>query len=142
VPLWEPIATGVAIITGVMVVVGCAPAEDRIPYLLATAGDEHSRASDSQRRQRETSSAGRFTLAAPVLNWAAPTAAVLVKIEAGQKVAIQRNSFGEVVAEYTGSVAGEVTGQRSEAMSEPGNKPRSALYDPARQNVAEHPRAT
>ena len=43
------------------------------------------------------------------------------KVEAGQKVAIQRNSFGEVVAEYTSGVAGEVTGQRSDAMSEPGN---------------------
>jgi uncharacterized protein len=43
------------------------------------------------------------------------------KIEAGQKVAVQRNSFGEVVAEYTSSVAGEVTGQRSDAMCEPGN---------------------
>lgn len=43
------------------------------------------------------------------------------KVESGQKVAIQRNSFGEVVAEYTSSVAGEVTGQRSDAMSEPGN---------------------
>ena len=43
------------------------------------------------------------------------------KVEVGQKVAIQRNSFGEVVAEYTSSVAGEVTGQRSDAMSEPGN---------------------
>jgi uncharacterized protein len=43
------------------------------------------------------------------------------KVEPGQKVAIQRNSFGEVVAEYSSSVAGEVTGQRSDAMSEPGN---------------------
>ncbi|WEK49008.1 MAG: succinylglutamate desuccinylase/aspartoacylase family protein [Candidatus Kaistia colombiensis] len=43
------------------------------------------------------------------------------KVEAGQKVAIQRNSFGEVVAEYTSGVAGEVTGQRSDAMAEPGN---------------------
>ena len=43
------------------------------------------------------------------------------KVEVGEKVAIQRNSFGEVVAEYTNSVAGEVTGQRSDAMSEPGN---------------------
>ena len=43
------------------------------------------------------------------------------KVEAGQKVAIQRNSFGEVVAEYASSVAGEVTGQRSDAMAEPGN---------------------
>jgi predicted deacylase len=36
-------------------------------------------------------------------------------------VAIQRNSFGEVVAEYTSGVAGEITGQRSDAMAEPGN---------------------
>ena len=43
------------------------------------------------------------------------------KVEAGQKVAIQRDSFGEVVAEYTAGVAGEITGQRSDAMSEPGN---------------------
>jgi uncharacterized protein len=43
------------------------------------------------------------------------------KIEAGQKVAVQRNSFGEVVAEYKSSVAGEITGQRSDAMAEPGN---------------------
>ena len=43
------------------------------------------------------------------------------KVDAGQKVAIQRNSFGEVVAEYASSVAGEVTGQRRDAMSEPGN---------------------
>lgn len=43
------------------------------------------------------------------------------KVEAGQKVAIQRDSFGEVVAEYTSGVAGEITGQRSDAMSEPGN---------------------
>jgi uncharacterized protein len=43
------------------------------------------------------------------------------RVDAGQKVAIQRNSFGEVVAEYTSSVAGKVTGQRSDAMAEPGN---------------------
>ncbi|QIG49377.1 succinylglutamate desuccinylase/aspartoacylase family protein [Nordella sp. HKS 07] len=43
------------------------------------------------------------------------------KVEAGQKVAIQRDSFGEVVAEYTSGVAGEITGQRSDAMSRPGN---------------------
>lgn len=43
------------------------------------------------------------------------------KVDAGQKVAVQRNGFGEVVAEYTSSVAGRVTGQRSDAMSEPGN---------------------
>ena len=51
------------------------------------------------------------------------------KVEAGQKVAIQRNSFGEVVAEYTSSVAGEVTGQRSDAMSEPGNPLTFILFN-------------
>src|SRR5215510_6478137 len=43
------------------------------------------------------------------------------KVTAGQKVAIQRDSFGEVVAEYTSAVEGEVTGLRSDVMSEPGN---------------------
>lgn len=43
------------------------------------------------------------------------------KVEPGQPVAIQRNSFGEVVAEYRSGVTGEVTGQRSDAMSDPGN---------------------
>jgi uncharacterized protein len=42
------------------------------------------------------------------------------KVEPGQKVAIQRNSFGEVVTEYTSSVAGEVAGLRSDVTSEPG----------------------
>ena len=39
----------------------------------------------------------------------------------GRTLAIQRNSFGEVVAEYTSGVTGEVTGLRSDATSEPGN---------------------
>ena len=42
------------------------------------------------------------------------------KIEAGQRVAIQRNTFGEVVAEYTSIVAGEVCGRRTDATAEPG----------------------
>ena len=53
------------------------------------------------------------------------------KVEAGQKVAIQRNSFGEVVAEYASSVAGEVTGLRSDAMSEPGNPLAFILFHKA-----------
>ncbi|MCV9910362.1 succinylglutamate desuccinylase/aspartoacylase family protein [Brucella sp. HL-2] len=43
------------------------------------------------------------------------------KVEKGQRVAIQRNSFGEVVAEYTSGVTGEIMAQRSDVMSEPGN---------------------
>ena len=56
------------------------------------------------------------------------------KVGAGQKIAIQRNSFGEVVAEYTSGVAGEITGLRSDAMSEPGNPLAFILFnkpDPA-----------
>jgi predicted deacylase len=43
------------------------------------------------------------------------------RVRPGQKVAIQRNGFGEIVAEYVSEVAGEVTGQRSDALAEPGN---------------------
>ncbi|ACK52319.1 Succinylglutamate desuccinylase/aspartoacylase [Methylocella silvestris BL2] len=53
------------------------------------------------------------------------------KVEAGQKVAIQRNSFGELVAEYTSSVAGEITGLRSDAMSEPGDPLAFILFHKA-----------
>ncbi|HXT79433.1 MAG TPA: succinylglutamate desuccinylase/aspartoacylase family protein [Acetobacteraceae bacterium] len=59
------------------------------------------------------------------------------KVDAGQKVAIQRNSFGEVVAEYTTSVAGEVAGQRSDAMSEPGNPLAFILFHKAPPEAAE-----
>ena len=62
------------------------------------------------------------------------------KVEAGQKVAIQRNSFGEVVAEYTSGVAGEITGQRSDAMSEPGNPLVFILFNkPAPEDVQVYP---
>jgi predicted deacylase len=62
------------------------------------------------------------------------------KVEAGQKVAIQRNSFGEVVAEYTSAVAGEVTGQRSDVMSEPGNPLAFILFNqPAPESVETYP---
>lgn len=63
--------------------------------------------------------------AVPILAIAGGIVEHLVKlndrVEAGQKLAIQRDSFGEVVAEYTSGVAGAITGQRSDAMSEPGN---------------------
>ena len=43
------------------------------------------------------------------------------KVTPGQKVAIQRNAFGEVVAEYTSPVDGLIGSLRSDATSEPGN---------------------
>lgn len=61
----------------------------------------------------------------PILATAGGIVEHLVKlndeVKAGQKVAIQRDSFGAVVAEYTSSVDGEITGQRSDGLSEPGN---------------------
>ena len=42
------------------------------------------------------------------------------KVVVGQRVAIQRDTFGEVVAEYNSGVAGEVSGYRTDATAEPG----------------------
>jgi predicted deacylase len=50
------------------------------------------------------------------------------KVEVGQKVAIQRNTFGEVVVEYTSEVAGEVVGRRTDATAEPGIPLMFILY--------------
>jgi len=61
------------------------------------------------------------------------------KVEPGQKVAIQRNSFGEVVAEYTSSVAGEITGLRSDATSEPGNPLAFILFNRMPEGVDSYP---
>jgi predicted deacylase len=53
------------------------------------------------------------------------------KVKVGQKVAIQRNTFGEVVAEYTSGVAGEVMARRSDATAEPGIPLIAILYNEA-----------
>ena len=47
---------------------------------------------------------------------------------AGQILAVQRNAFGEVVAEYTSTVRGEIAACRTDATSEPGNMLVSILY--------------
>ena len=51
------------------------------------------------------------------------------KVEAGQRVAVQRNAFGEVVAEYSSDVTGEVASYRTDATSEPGNMLVTVLYN-------------
>ena len=62
------------------------------------------------------------------------------KVEPGQKVAIQRNSFGEVVAEYTSSVAGEVSGLRSDVTTEPGDPLTFILFNkPTPEGVESYP---
>jgi uncharacterized protein len=50
------------------------------------------------------------------------------KVASGQKIAVQRNAFGEVVAEYTSGVSGEIAACRTDATSEPGNMLVSVLY--------------
>jgi predicted deacylase len=51
------------------------------------------------------------------------------KVVAGQTVAIQRNSFGEVVREYKTESAGEVAILHRDAMIEPGTRIVEILYD-------------
>src|SRR6185437_2432656 len=51
------------------------------------------------------------------------------KIEAGQRVAVQRNAFGDVVAEYSSGVTGKVASYRTDATSEPGNILVTVLYN-------------
>ncbi|AFZ35226.1 Succinylglutamate desuccinylase/aspartoacylase [Stanieria cyanosphaera PCC 7437] len=53
------------------------------------------------------------------------------KVTPGQKIALQRNSFGDVVAEYTASVAGEVATIARDALCEPGSRIMQILYDSA-----------
>src|SRR3954466_8409372 len=69
----------------------------------------------------------------PILATAGGLVEFLVKlnerVEVGQKVAIQRNGLGEVVAEYASGVAGEIAGLRSDAMSEPGNPLAFILFN-------------
>ncbi|XPM57990.2 MAG: M14 family metallopeptidase [Leptolyngbya sp. IPPAS B-1204] len=51
------------------------------------------------------------------------------KVTPGQLVAIQRNSFGDVVAEYNVSVAGEVATLTRDALNEPGSRLLQILYN-------------
>ena len=51
------------------------------------------------------------------------------KVEVGQTLAIQRNAFGEVVAEYQSTVAGEVAAFRTDATAEPGTPLVSIFYN-------------
>jgi predicted deacylase len=51
------------------------------------------------------------------------------KVGAGQVVAVQRNSFGEVVKEYKTEVAGEISTLQRDALIEPGTRVVQVLYD-------------
>ena len=49
----------------------------------------------------------------------------------GQKLAIQRNTFGEVVAEYTAPRAGEIGARRTDATAEEGTPIVFIIFDSA-----------
>jgi predicted deacylase len=51
------------------------------------------------------------------------------KVVPGQVVAIQRNAFGEIVAELKSTVAGEVAVIQEDAMIEPGGRVMTILYN-------------
>ncbi|MFQ4141049.1 succinylglutamate desuccinylase/aspartoacylase family protein [Chlorogloeopsis sp. ULAP02] len=51
------------------------------------------------------------------------------QVTPGQKVAMQRNSFGDVVAEYTVSVIGKVATIARDALTEPGSRVMQILYN-------------
>jgi predicted deacylase len=53
------------------------------------------------------------------------------KVKVGQRLAIQRNTFGEVVAEYTSGLNGAVMARRSDATAEPGIPLLAILYNDA-----------
>lgn len=71
----------------------------------------------------------------PVLATAGGIVEHLVKltepVRSGQKIAIQRNMFGEIIAEYTSPVDGEIGGLRSDATSEPGDVITFILFNQA-----------
>lgn len=50
-------------------------------------------------------------------------------VEPGQTIALQRNAFGDIVAEYTASVTGEVAAIARDALSEPGSRIVQILYN-------------
>jgi hypothetical protein len=56
------------------------------------------------------------------------------KVQPEQLVAIQRNAFGDVVAEYRSTVAGEVATIARDALSEPGSRVMQILYSKERVN--------
>ena len=62
------------------------------------------------------------------------------EVSPGQKVATQRNAFGEVVAEYMTDTGGRVAALRTDATAEPGDPLVFILFDstaPQEQDVAE-----
>lgn len=51
-------------------------------------------------------------------------------VKAGQNIAVQRNMFGEVVAEYAPAVNGKLAAYRTDASSDPGNVLAFILFNP------------
>lgn len=61
-------------------------------------------------------------------------------VRKGQKIAVQRNMFSEIVAAYSSPVDGEIGGLRSDATSAPGNVLSFILFNrPTPERVDAYP---
>jgi predicted deacylase len=52
-----------------------------------------------------------------------------VRVVPGQRVALQRNAFGDIVAEYRAGVTGEIAVVARDALCEPGSRVLQILYN-------------
>ncbi|TWA98901.1 M14 family metallopeptidase [Bradyrhizobium stylosanthis] len=81
-----------------------------------------------------------FPIIATEAGFVVPLVKLHDRVSPGQKVAVQRNSFGEIVAEYTSSVTGEVFALRTDVTSEPGNPLLFILFEkPTREGMESYP---
>jgi len=81
-----------------------------------------------------------FPIIATEAGFVEPLVKLHDRVSPGQKVAVQRNSFGEIVAEYMSSVTGEVFALRTDMTSEPGNPLLFILFEkPTREGMESYP---
>jgi len=81
-----------------------------------------------------------FPIIATEAGFVEPLVKLHDRVNPGQKVAVQRNSFGEIVAEYMSSVTGEVFALRTDVTSEPGNPLLFILIEkPTREGMESYP---
>jgi hypothetical protein len=81
-----------------------------------------------------------FPIIATEAGFVEPLVKLHDRVNPGQKVAVQRNSFGEIVAEYMSSVTGEIFALRTDVTSEPGNPLLFILFEkPTREGMESYP---
>src|SRR5262249_4597589 len=81
-----------------------------------------------------------FPIIATEAGFVEPLVKLHDRVNPGQKVAVQRNSFGEIVAEYMSSVTGEGFALRTDWASESGNPVLFIHFEkPTREGVESYP---